>query len=89
MMTSKDIGPEDITAIWQAVNDLHPRLDHLPNAQRGQVISALLGLWVSQHHDEKHRDELMQWVVDAARSMATMVDAGLINPQVLGTKGNA
>jgi hypothetical protein len=86
---SNDLSAEEATAIWQAVNNLHPQLDGLPNLAQGQVISALLGIWVSQHHGIKHREELMQWAVKGALDMATMVDAGIIKPQIMGTAGNA
>jgi hypothetical protein len=84
-----DLSEEEVTAIWQAINDLQPRLDHLPSPARGQVISALLGCWVSQHWGAEHREELMQLTINAARDMAKMVDAGVVNPDLMGTKGNA
>jgi hypothetical protein len=85
----KELSAEEVAAIWQAVNHLQPQLDHLPNLSQGQVISALLGIWVSQHFGAEHREDLMQWTINGARDMAKMVDAGIVKPQLMGIEGNA
>jgi hypothetical protein len=84
-----DLSEEEVVAIWQAINGLQPQLNHLPSLSRGQVISALLGIWVSQHWGVEHREELMQWTINGARDMAKMVDAGIVKPDLMGIKGNA
>jgi hypothetical protein len=85
----QDLSPEATVAIWRAVCELKPQLDHLPNHAQGQVISALLGIWVAEHHGAGHREKLLHWAKNGARDMATMVDAGIIKPHNMGIKGNA